>query len=255
MTGISVIPYRNPLALASAFATVYYLSEGRLDIGAGVGWMKEEFDHLRVPFVERGEIMDESIKILKVIWTENNPTFAGKDYRFKDVHFSPKVVQTPHPPFWIGGESPRAIRRAAELGDGWFPIDSNETFPMLTLEQVSDAIARLRNRIMEAGRKVEDVQIGYIPQNFELNAHPPGTGLFAGDSGIILNNIKKLEEAWRIIHCHQFPARKSRQNKRVLQEICRRSNGLTLTLFLLPAVLHLCKNRIDAILTSIPDEY
>ena len=194
MTGISVIPYRNPLALANAFATVDYLSDGRLDIGAGVGWMKEEFDLLRVPFLERGEIMDESIKILKIIWSEKNPEFSGKYFRFKDAHFSPKVVQKPHPPIWIGGESPRALRRAAELGDGWLPIDNNETFPLLTLEQMSNAIGRLRARIVKAGRKVEDVQVGYVPQILEMSDHPSSTGLLSGDTGTIAKNVGELEE-------------------------------------------------------------
>jgi len=194
MTGISVIPYRSPLALANSFATVDYLSNGRLDIGAGVGWMKEEFDLLRIPYEERGEIMDESIKILKAIWSEKNPVFSGRYYQFKDVHFSPKVVQKPYPPIWIGGESPRAIRRAAELGDGWFPIDSNEKFPLTSIEQLSDSIARLRNQVKKAGRKLDDVKIGYLPQNLELNEHPSSIGLFSGDSRRIVANVKELEE-------------------------------------------------------------
>src|ERR1700731_3480859 len=73
MTGIAVIPYRNPLALANSLATVDYLSGGRLDVGAGLGWMKQEFDLLRVPYEERGEIMDEYLRILKVIWSEKSP--------------------------------------------------------------------------------------------------------------------------------------------------------------------------------------
>ena len=108
MTGIAVIPYRNPLALANSLATLDYLSKGRLDVGAGVGWMKEEFDLLHVPYESRGEIMDEYLRILKVIWSSGKiPHFSGKYFQFSDVHFSPKVVQRPHPPIWIGGESPR----------------------------------------------------------------------------------------------------------------------------------------------------
>ena len=101
-------PYRNPLALANSLATLDYLSKGRLDVGAGVGWMKEEFDLLHVPYESRGEIMDEYLRILKVIWSSGKvPHFSGKYFQFSDVHFSPKVVQRPHPPIWIGGESPR----------------------------------------------------------------------------------------------------------------------------------------------------
>ena len=98
-----------------------YLSKGRLDVGAGVGWMKEEFDVLRVPFKERGEIMDEYLQILKVIWSEKVPHFQGKYFGFSDVHFSPKVVQQPHPPLWIGGESPRVYPAGRRSGRWMVP--------------------------------------------------------------------------------------------------------------------------------------
>ncbi len=194
MTGISVVPYRNPIALANTYATLDYLSGGRLDFGAGTGWMKDEFELLNVPYEKRGEIMDENLRILKIIWSEKNPSFSGKYYHFKDVHFSPKVVQKPHPPIWVGGESPRAIRRAAELGNGWFPIDCNPTFPLLTLEQMKGAIARLRTQILKAGREPEEVKIGYIAQNFELNDRPGDGRLFAGDSRKIVEDIQKFEK-------------------------------------------------------------
>jgi probable F420-dependent oxidoreductase len=192
MTGIAVIPYRNPLALASSLATVDYLSRGRLDVGAGVGWMKEEFDVLRVPYEERGEIMDEYLQILKVIWSEKVPHFQGKYFQFSDVHFSPKVVQQPHPPIWIGGESPRAIRRAAELGDGWFPIDSNPRFPLTNLTQMSAAIAKLRQQIDKAGRKPEDVRVGYLASNFAMTDDAENEKAFVGSPEKILSDIEEF---------------------------------------------------------------
>jgi probable F420-dependent oxidoreductase len=193
MTGIAVIPYRNPLALANSLATVDYLSKGRLDLGAGVGWMKEEFALLRVPFEERGEIMDEYLRILKVIWSKKVPHFQGKYFQFSDVHFSPKVVQQPHPPIWVGGESPRAIRRAAELGDGWFPIDSNPRFPLSSPKEMSVAIAKLRKQTMKAGRKPEDVRIGYLASNFDMRDDPENGKAFVGSPQKILSDIKEFE--------------------------------------------------------------
>jgi probable F420-dependent oxidoreductase len=192
MTGIAVIPYRNPLASASALATVDYLSKGRLDVGAGVGWMKEEFDLLHVPYGERGEIMDEYLRILKVIWSGKDPSFSGKYFQFSNVHFSPGVVQKPHPPIWVGGESPRAIRRAAELGDGWFPIDSNPTFPLSNPSQLAKAIGRLRQQIKKAGRSPENVRIGYLASNFELNDSENGKP-FVGNPRKIIADIKEFE--------------------------------------------------------------
>lgn len=194
MTGIAVIPYRTPFSWANRLATLDYLSGGRLDIGAGVGWMKEEFDILQVPFEKRGELMDEYFRILMTVWTENNPTFTGKFFQFKDVHFSPKVVQKPHPPIWIGGESPRAIRRAAELGDGWLPIDSNSRFSLSTIPKLAEAISTLKDKVKKAGRNPDEVKIGYLPQNFELtDHHSEGKGLLAGDSKKIISDIRQLE--------------------------------------------------------------
>jgi probable F420-dependent oxidoreductase len=194
MTGISVVPYRNPLALANTFATIDYLSRGRLDFGAGTGWMKDEFDLLNVSYEERGEIMDENLRILRTVWSEKKPSFSGKYFHFKDVHFSPKVVQKPHPPIWVGGESPRAIRRAAELGDGWFPIDSNPNFPLLTVEQMSAGIAKLRRQVQKAGRNPEEVRIGYIAQNFDFNDRPVEKRMFAGGSHKIVRDIQQFEK-------------------------------------------------------------
>lgn len=193
MTAISVIPYRNPFSLASALATVDYLSKGRLDIGAGVGWMKEEFEILQVPYRERGAIMDETLRILKAIWTESNPEYSGKYFQFSDVQFSPKIVQRPHPPIWIGGESPRAIRRVAELGDGWFPIDSNARHPLSSISQLSGAINRLKQEVKKAGRSQEDISVGYFAQNFELADHPEDGSLLIGTSQKIVADIRALE--------------------------------------------------------------
>jgi probable F420-dependent oxidoreductase len=195
MTGIAVIPYRNPFALANSLATVDHLSSGRLDVGAGLGWMKEEFDLLRVPYEERGEIMDEYLRILKVIWSEKSPHFQGKYFQFSDVHFSPKVVQRPHPPIWVGGESPRAIRRAAELGDGWFPIDSNPRFPLSGVGELAAAIAKLRRQVEKAGRKPEEVRIGYLASNFELRevGSSESGKLFVGSPQKILADVKEFD--------------------------------------------------------------
>jgi len=195
MTGIAVIPYRSPISWANTLATVDYLSGGRLDIGAGVGWMKEEFDILRVPFAQRGEIMDEYLGVMKKIWTEANPTFKGKYFQFSDASFSPTVLQKPHPPIWIGGESTRAIRRAAELGDGWFPIDGNPKFPLSRAHQLEEGILRLKAQVEKAGRKADDVKVGFLSQSFQMsNESAEGRELLVGDPGKIVADIEKMEK-------------------------------------------------------------
>ena len=229
MTGIAVIPYRNPLAMANTLATVDYLSSGRLDVGAGVGWMKEEFDLLHVPYEERGKVMDEYLRILKVVWSEKNPSFNGKYFQFSNVHFSPKVVQKPRPPIWVGGESPRAIRRAAELGDGWFPIDSNPKFPLSNSSQMAEAISRLRQQVKKAGRSPDNVQIGYLAQNFELNDLPEKGKLFFGNSRKILADIKEFESLGVSFLAFSFLRDESGENQSLLREICKGSLGKTIT--------------------------
>jgi probable F420-dependent oxidoreductase len=128
---VMVVPHRNPLVAAKSLATIDVLSSGRLVVGVGTGWMKEEFQALGVPpFEDRGLVTDEYIQVMKELWTNETPSFEGKYCNFKDISFLPKPIQKPHPPLWVGGESRRAMRRAAKFCDGWCPIDVNPKFPI-----------------------------------------------------------------------------------------------------------------------------
>jgi probable F420-dependent oxidoreductase len=118
-TSITVLPMRHPIVTAKQVATADRLSGGRVIFGVGAGWMAEEFALLGEPFHERGRRMDEYLRLLKILWTEASPVFAGKYFQVKDCAFAPKPVQKPHVPVWVGGDSPAALRRAAALGDGW----------------------------------------------------------------------------------------------------------------------------------------
>src|SRR5262249_57190450 len=123
ITSVMIAPYRNPVITAKMLASLDVLSQGRVIVGLGVGWMKEEFDNLKAPlFSERGRVTDEYIKAFRELWTTDNPSFQGKYCSFSDIIFLPKPVQTPTIPIWIGGHSKQAVRRAAEVGDGWHPI-------------------------------------------------------------------------------------------------------------------------------------
>ena len=133
LSSVMVLPYRNPLIAAKVLATIDVLSNGRLIVGCG-GWMREESEALGVPtpFDQRGAVGDEYIRAFKELWTNEHPCFEGDYIRFSDVTLSPKPAQKPHPPIWIGGESRSALRRAAVLGDGWFPGARNPRFPLAT---------------------------------------------------------------------------------------------------------------------------
>jgi probable F420-dependent oxidoreductase len=153
LTSVMVLPHRGPVLTAKMLASINVLSGGRLIVGCGVGWMQEEFEAIGAPpFDERGDVADEYIRVFRELWTSDNPTFDGRYASFSDIKLGPRPVQKPHSPIWIGGESPRALRRAARLGDGWYPIGTNSTYPVDTPERVSYALARLRHYAEEAGR-------------------------------------------------------------------------------------------------------
>ncbi len=121
-TSVIILPYRNPVVLAKMISTLDQLSAGRVILGVGAGWMEKEFEALGVPFNERGAITNEYIEVLKILWTEDEPKFKGKYYKFSDLKFLPKPYQKPHPPIFVGGGSKKSIERAVSLSDGWHPV-------------------------------------------------------------------------------------------------------------------------------------
>jgi probable F420-dependent oxidoreductase len=119
-TGVLIIPYRNPVVTGKTLATLDVLSNGRIILGAGVGWMEEEFAYLGSPFHERGARTDEYLRIMKALWTQEEPAYQGRFWSFSDLRCEPKPIQKPHPPIWVGGHSKAALRRTATLADGWY---------------------------------------------------------------------------------------------------------------------------------------
>jgi probable F420-dependent oxidoreductase len=121
-TGILVLPYRNPFITARAVATLDVFSGGRVTLGLGAGYLKGEYYALGVDFERRNDIEDEYIKALKAAWGGEEFSFKGTGYEARGNRILPRPVQKPHPPLLIGGNSHRAIRRAVELGDAWYPF-------------------------------------------------------------------------------------------------------------------------------------
>ena len=158
-THVLILPYRNPVLTAKMISTLDVLSEGRFILGAGVGWMEEEFKALGLDtFAQRGAVTDEYIQLFKELWTKDNPEFQGEHYQLSESGFQPKPVQKPHPPIWIGGHTNPAIRRAAKYGDGWMPIGLRPP-AILEPEELAEKIARLRRLTMEAGRPEDAVSL------------------------------------------------------------------------------------------------
>lgn len=124
-TAVLILPQRNPVVLAKECATLDAMSDGRLLLGVGVGWLEEEFDSIGVPFAERGPRTDEAIEAMRCLWAEDEATFTGRFHSFERALMFPKPVNRvagkPAVPVIVGGHSKVAARRAGRLGDGFFP--------------------------------------------------------------------------------------------------------------------------------------
>jgi probable F420-dependent oxidoreductase len=151
-TSVLVLPYHNPIRLAKAAATLDGLSRGRLVLGVGVGAIEQEMQAMGTPFKERGAFTDEAIAIMRALWTQESPSFAGKYSQFSDMPFSPKPLQKPAIPVVIGGVSRAAIRRAARLGDGWQPLG-------LSPEALAQGMAVLREEARACGRDPAQIPV------------------------------------------------------------------------------------------------
>jgi probable F420-dependent oxidoreductase len=119
-TGVIILPQHNPVITAKQVATLDFMTGGRVLLGVGVGWLKEEFDAVGSPFAERGARTDEYIRVMRELWQSDRPSFEGKFFRFKDAYMRPKPVNR-SVPIIIGGHSDFAAKRAGRLGDGFFP--------------------------------------------------------------------------------------------------------------------------------------
>ncbi len=149
---VFILGHRHPVVMAKMLTSIDALSSGRLICGVGVGWWKEELEILGAPFHARGRHADECLKVFKALWTQDNPSFEGEFFRFRDVGFAPKPVQKPHPPIWVGGDSPGAFRRVATLGDGWHATSK-------TPPQFAEAVERLRKAADAARRPFDTIEL------------------------------------------------------------------------------------------------
>lgn len=149
-TNIYILPLRNPFLTARAVTTLDVLSQGRVIVGAAVGWLEEEFQLLGQDFGSRGKRANEIAQVLNALWTQDAPEFHGEHFDFGPVMFDPKPVQKPHPPILFGGETKAAMRRAARYGDGWLSSGALDT-----PESAKAKVEALRAMRREAGREGE----------------------------------------------------------------------------------------------------
>lgn len=149
LTDVVIVPYRSPFQLAKISASLDQLSGGRLILGLGVGYLEEEFRILGASYPDRGARTDDAIEVLKRCWAEEWVDVSTPYFEAKDVSISPRPVQQPRPPIWIGGNSWRALRRAVEHADGWTPFRGDP-------DHVREALRRAREEYgLEAGRRLD----------------------------------------------------------------------------------------------------
>jgi probable F420-dependent oxidoreductase len=161
-TAMCLLPQRNPVYTAKEVATLDWLSNGRVDFGVGVGWLREEFDALGVPWERRGARTDDYLGVVKSLWCEDPSSFTGEFYSLAPCSQYPKPVQSPHPPIHIGGESDAALRRTARLGQGWHSFNRPPA-------DVAGPLARLEELLAGAGRSRSDITVTVCPYFQELS--------------------------------------------------------------------------------------
>ena len=164
-TSVLVLPYHNPVELAKYAATLDQMSGGRVVLGVGVGAMTPEFEALGIPLSQRGSLTNESIDVMRELWSNEDPRFSSDRWEFGDLKFSPKPVQSvagsPHVPLWVGGGSPGALRRAARRGNGWHPSG-------VSAEEFAIGRQRVRELAESAGRNPDDL---VMSARVEVEAH------------------------------------------------------------------------------------
>ncbi len=194
---VLVVPHRPAVLAAKMLSTIDVLSEGRLTVGIGAGWLKAEFDAVvTTPFAERGAVTDEYLEAFRALWTQEHARFEGRYTRFSDLVFLPRPAQQPHPPIWVGGESGPSLRRAARFGDAWYPIGSNNKHLLDTLPRLSAGIARLRKLTADAGRDPAKIAVVYRVKRYGEVVPPIASDgerrLFSGSNADIIGDLRAL---------------------------------------------------------------
>ena len=155
-TGILLVPQRNPVYTAKEVASLDWLSNGRFDLGVGIGWLREEFDALNVPWPKRAGRTREYLEVMQQLWSEGVAEYHGEFYDLPACIQHPKPVQQPHPPIHFGGESEPALKRVAEQGQGWFGFD-------LDPDESREHIGRLTGYLEAAGRQRSEIVVSISP--------------------------------------------------------------------------------------------
>jgi probable F420-dependent oxidoreductase len=157
-TGILIAALRRPVVLAKAAATLDVLSNGRLDLGVGVGWQREEYEAAGLDFDHRGRLLDHTLEVCQTLWREPRAAYASPELRFEAIHMMPKPVQATGVPIWISGTvTSRVAQRLARFGEGWIPWGP-------AADDIIPAVAKMKDLLDDAGRDPSSLQVvGSLP--------------------------------------------------------------------------------------------
>ena len=188
-TTVLIVPYRQAVVTAKMVSSLDALSGGRVILGVGAGWVAAESAMLGVPFAERGPMTDEYLRAMQELWTSASPSFSGKYVQFHDLHFEPKPVQRPLP-IWVGWHGKASLRRAAELGAAWHPINRSP-------DELRAGVAELVRLSKARGRAIppaltlrNDVRILRAGESAPASAH--AGRVIAGEPAAVADQITEL---------------------------------------------------------------
>jgi probable F420-dependent oxidoreductase len=165
-TSVLNLPWYNPVLLARRLTSLDVLSKGRLRVGFGMGWSRDEYEAAGAPWSQRGERADEIIRALKAIWTTDPVEFRGKYYRISKSFIGLKPVQKPHPPIYMAAYTPAALKRVAREADGWFPVG-------IPIGGMGPMFEGIKGMAKEAGRAPSVLQL-IVRANVEISDAKPG---------------------------------------------------------------------------------
>ncbi len=191
-TTVLIVPYRNAVVTAKMISSLDALSGGRVVFGIGAGWLPAESAMLGVPFAERGAMTDEYLRAMQELWTAPAPSFSGTYTQFSGLVFEPKPVQKPHPPIWVGGHSRAALRRTAQFGAAWHPINrppAELRAGRAELEQLCQARGRSAPPAIALRNDIRVLRPG---QSAPASAH--GGRVLAGEPAALIEQIGELAD-------------------------------------------------------------
>lgn len=183
-TSVIVIPYRNPVVFAKLISTIDQISDGRVILGIGSGWLKEEFDALGIDFNNKSDITEEYLEIIKELWYSDNPQYSGKYLSFSDIVFSPRPTNTHRIPIWMGGNYNSSIDRAIKLCTGWHAVG-------LTPYELQNKTDYIKNKLKTSEQKTENFIIS-IRSNLQITDNRK---LIENNSELLRGNKEKITDS------------------------------------------------------------